>query len=669
MNLYVIDYETRSEADIDDGLYKYVTHPSTEVLCVSAAPVDGGDPWLWSPSKFFSFDKDPFFHILPEDACFIAHNAGFDRLITEHVLPKHLGFPASWAHTDRWMCSARQASASLLPYRLTDACKAAKLAHKKDPRGKELIRKLSIGPWDPHYKDSEEMEHMRIYCARDVLATRALWHATRPLTAAEWAWYAMNERINDRGVYVDQVFAEKAAKLAKALKSTVDDELGALRPGLTASAHVAKGRFLGDLLRAHEGLREACRKPSGAYSCDQSRRTLLREAFCNDDVRDHFDPDTLKTLEAFLDALDRGSGVAAKKYDKMLQLVDSDGRLRGQYVFMGAGQTGRFSSWGVQIHNLKRRTPEDRPFAEVRSVLLGGGSANVDQATLGACLRPTFRAAPGKVLTWGDWSAIEARVLPWLADHVQARPVLQAFEQGRDIYVETAAKLLRKRPDQVTKHDRQVAGKVPTLFLGYGGGRGAFLVGARAYGLQVTETEAEDFKHAWRRANPWANAFWQALKNGWDFAFDNPGNWVRAGRVRYLYHRAHHTMYCALPSGRPLVYPAVDAEWRYVEKIDRRVRQFTFRAVEGNSTFRKDVWYGLLAENVTQAVAADVLMTTLERVERAGLDVVLHTHDEVVIEDTEGREKELVELMETLPDWAEGLPLKAEAESGERYGK
>lgn len=322
---------------------------------------------------------------------------------------------------------------------------------------------------------------------------------------------------------------------------------------------------------------------------------------------------------------------------------------------------------------------------------------------LGLLIRPAFIARPGRTFVWCDWSAIEARVLPWLANSRSAEAVLDIFRENDkdksrpDIYKITAGALLNKHPSEVTDDERQAYGKVPVLSLGFGGGLGALVAMATNYRVYLDETTGLKVIEGWRETNPWARGFWGKHDRGESFglwgainrALEDPNTIHTAGRVAYVYDPQYMggTVFCALPGGRLLTYPTIRWEKREVE-WPKGSKQLVERTV---LSFRKDygrsfLWYGKLAENVTQALAASILRGTLVKLEydeiNPGHDdekfvdlmpVVGHTHDEVLTEPREEEADDAAQLLHDVMvegfDWSEGLPLAAEATTNWYYTK
>jgi DNA polymerase len=279
-------------------------------------------------------------------------------------------------------------------------------------------------------------------------------------------------------------------------------------------------------------------------------------------------------------------------------------------------------------------------------------------------LRPALLPAPGKVLIAADWSAIEARVNPWLSRSNSGAEKLAIFERGEDVYKVNAAATFRVAIEDVTKGQRQV-GKVQELACGFAGGVGAFAAMGRIYGINLPESEARKMVDAWRRANTWSVPFWQALEEAYTRAMRNPGHEFHAGRITYLFDRQH--LWYALPSGRVLCYPFARLEAEGVTYAKASWKP----AADAAEWPRGRLWRGLACENVTQATAHDLLRHALRRLDAEGHGVVLHVHDEVVVEtdDPGAAQAAMTRAMCEPPAWAAGLPLATEAAVMTRYGK
>lgn len=340
--------------------------------------------------------------------------------------------------------------------------------------------------------------------------------------------------------------------------------------------------------------------------------------------------------------------------------------------------------------------------------------------TLSMLVRPSFIASPGKTYVWGDWSAIEARVLPWLSGSPGGQAVLDIFEVSDhdktqpDIYMRTACALIGEDPmywwacyrgehgevlQKQAEYLRQGQGKVPVLSLGFGGGLGALQAMAINYGVFLDDAKGQWVVDTWRATNPWARAFWgshdrdgsSGLWGAANQALENPGEAFTAGRVAYVYDKNYlgGTLFCGLPCGRLLTYP--DIRWRTRSVKDKRtgemkdVTALWFKKGYGWSA----LWYGKLAENVTQATAGSILREVLVWLDprftpfpdlindgnrmTSWMPVVGHTHDEAVTEPAEDRKTDaarvLKQIMEHRADWRLDLPLVAEITEKWYYSK
>jgi DNA polymerase len=297
--------------------------------------------------------------------------------------------------------------------------------------------------------------------------------------------------------------------------------------------------------------------------------------------------------------------------------------LRGQYRFAGAGQTGRMSSKGAQIQNLTRDVLGEDGAEEAALVnmiadgcdyqaLVAARPVDVPVARkLALLVRPALIAGPGKTFVWSDWSAVEARVTPWLAASAGAERVLDIFRANDcdpslpDIYTLAAADILHKDPRAITKAERAI-GKVAVLALGFGGSVGALQRMALNYRIHLDNAEARRIVTAWREASPWAREFWDALWDAALSAWELPGQVTTAGRLAFVYRDDYlgGALFMALPSGRLLTYPR--PRWRDVDILDKdgtptgeKRNEPSFRRAHG----RAKLWHGTLCENAVQAIA------------------------------------------------------------------
>jgi DNA polymerase len=651
MTLWV-DFETRSACDLKvAGVYNYVQDASTEVLCMSYAFGDD-DVKTWLP--FYTdaqghVKKTPFpIQIAEYTGPIYAHNAAFERLIFWYVL--QINFKL-----EQFVCTASQARANCAPGSLEDVGRFAGASMKKDHRGAQLIRLLCIPPFK---EDPALMAEMVAYCEQDVRAMRSISKALRPLSAEELADYHVNERINDRGVLVDVPLCNAAVKFASDELIEIEQIVAEVTEGEITSVRSPKmrqwviDRVGPQALKLMESYKDGEKK----YSIDKTVRANLLAMENPDEVP----PNVQEVIQCADDLW--ASSVA--KFSRLAQLADvEDQRVRGAFVFAGGSATGRASSYGAQVHNFTRKTA-DVP-STVRNDMVRGhaivpkhGKRVTD--VLKGMLRPALIPALGKHLVVADWSSIEARATPWLSNCPAGERKLAIFAQGEDVYKVNAAATFGVPVAEVNGEQRQI-GKVQELACGFAGGIGAFAAMGRAYGVHLPESDAKRMVDAWRRANPWSVPYWQNLEEAYTRAMRNKGHEFSVGRVTYMYDGQH--LWYALPSGRVLCYPFAKLEPDGVTYAKAAWKP----AADAKEWPRARLWKGLACENITQATANDLLRHALRQLD----DVVLHVHDEIVLETDRPEEmaERLGRVMCTPPIWAAGLPLSVEVAIMSRYGK
>jgi DNA polymerase len=628
--IFWTDFETASECDLPEaGVYNYARHPSTRVLCMSYAFNDG-PVMTWRPGE-----------PMPDVRGQIrAHNAAFERLIFWHVLKMDIPL-------EQFYCTAAQARANCAPGSLEDVGRFAGLSMRKDHRGAYLVRKCCMPPFN-----TELLPELIEYCEQDVRTMRAASQAMRELTPEELEDYHVNERINDRGVLVDINLCSAAVKYAADELREIEAAVVEITGGEVTSVRSPRMRLWVQERLGPEALKLMQREDK--MSIDKTVRANLLAI----DDPEEVPPDVKEVIQCADDLW--ASSVA--KFDRLRNLACADGRVRGAFVFAGGSATGRASSYGAQVHNFTRKCADDP--ASVRHAMVRGhaivpkyGRRVTD--VLRGMLRPALIPTKGSSLVVADWSAIEGRVNPWLSDRGDKK--LQHFREGLDVYKVNAAKTFNVSYDDVNKEQRQI-GKVQELACGFGGGIGAFAAMGRVYGVNLPEPQARKMVNGWRLANDWAPPFWRDLEVAYIRALRNKGKEFTAGKITYLAD-GKHLWYC-LPSGRVLCYPFA----RFEDDGGITYAKASWKpAADAKEWPRARLWPGLACENVTQATAHDLLREALRRLD----GVVLHVHDEIVIETYQPEEAKarLEEVMTTPPFWAEGLPLDVEASVMDRYGK
>ncbi len=658
MSILWLDYETRSRCDLRSrGSYNYAQDPSTEVICMAYA-FDDEDVQLWTPDQ--PFPKRVAQHFFSDEQI-RAHNAGFDRLITEFVLCHDYKVPTPVL--TQWYCTAAQARANCAPGSLEDVGRFASSSMRKDHRGNQLIRLLCIPKADGTFNtDPTLMAEMGNYALQDVRTMRAISQAMRQLSPDELLDYHVNERINDRGVLLDKPLCEAAVRYASEELQEIEQIVAEVTEGEITSVRSPKMRewVLARVGDEAKKLMEVYKDGDKKYSIDKSVRANL--LILAEENPDQIPPEVADVIQCADDLW--ASSVA--KFKRLKDLADEeDNRVRGAFVFAGGSATGRASSYGAQVHNFTRKCAKDPDAvrqAMVRSHAIVPTFGRRVTDVLKGMLRPALIPMHGKSLVVADWSGIEARVNPWLSNSDAGISKLSLFARGEDVYKVNAAATFHVKVEEVSSDQRQI-GKVQELACGFAGGVGAFAAMGRAYGILLPEPQAKRMVAGWRMANPWATPYWQDLEEAYTRAMRNKGFEFSAGRVTYLYDGQH--LWYALPSGRVLCYPFAKLEADGITYAKSAWKP----AADAKEWPRARLWKGLACENITQAVANDLLRHSLRQLD----DVILHVHDEIVVEcETEQTEqviKEMEEVMCTPPDWAKGIPLGVEIHAMQRYGK
>jgi len=645
MTLWV-DFETRSACDLKTaGVYNYAQDASTDVLCMSYA-FDDSDVQTWLPDQPFPAA------VAQHTGLICAHNAAFERLIFWYVLQMNFKL-------EQFYCTAAQARANCAPGSLEDVGRFAGASMKKDHRGAQLIRLLSIPQANGSFRqDATLMAEMVAYCEQDVRAMRAISLGMRPLSEDELADYHVNERINDRGVMVDVPLCQAAVKFASDEMIEIEEIVAEVTEGAITSVRSPKMRqWVIDRVgpRALK-LMESHKDGEKKYSIDKTVRANLLAMEDPDEIP----PAVAEVIQCADDLW--ASSVA--KFSRLANLADvEDQRVRGAFVFSGGSATGRASSYGAQVHNFARKCAAE-PDA-VRNAMVRGhtivpkyGKRVTD--VLKGMLRPALIPAAGNHLVVADWSAIEARVNPWLSNCYAGERKLEIFAKGEDVYKVNAAATFGVAIDAVDDRQRQI-GKVQELACGFAGGIGAFAAMGRVYGVHLPEPDAKRMVDAWRRANAWSVPYWQKLEESYTRAMRNKGHEFPVGRITYMFDGQH--LWYMLPSGRVLCYPYARLEEDGITYAKAAWKP----AADAKEWPRARLWKGLACENITQAVANDLLRHSLRQLD----DVVLHVHDEIVLESADPVEAaaRLERVMCTPPAWAKGLPLAAGVSVMTRYGK
>ena len=630
-----MDIETFSDVDlIKCGVYAYADSPAFEVL-LFAYSFDGGETRVIDLAQGEELPGEVAEAVFDGSVVKTAFNANFERT----CLSKHFG---RYLPPDSWHCSAVQAAVLALPRSLEDVGAVLGLDEQKMKEGRELIRYFCV-PCKPTKANGgmrrnlpchapEKWELFKTYCMRDVDVEKAIRRKLYkfPIPEGEMELYRLDQRINDRGVLVDMGLVRQAVVCERLHKEVVTRRAYELT-GLENPNSVAQLKgWLGENGVEAESLSKKAVSDMIGES-DGEVEELLR----------------LRLLMA---------KTSVKKYEAMERSVCSDGRVHGLLQFYGANRTGRWAGRLVQVQNLPQNHIEDLELA--RRLVREGRFEDVEMLydstpkVLSELIRTAFVPEPGCRFIVADFSAIEARVLAWLAGE---RWRLEVFSSHGKIYEASASAMFHVPIEEVTKGSplRQ-KGKIAELGLGYGGAAGA-LVSMGALDMGLSEDDLPPLVAAWRRANPHITQFWWDVdKAAVEAVTKRTG--TRAGRIGFEYRSG--ILFVTLPSGRKLAYVKPRMA---VNKFGRE--GLTYEGILENKKWGRIETYGpKLVENIVQGTARDLLAEAMLRVERKGYPIVMHCHDEIIAEVSEGSGsvEEMCEVMAVCPSWAAGLPLRAD---------
>ena len=631
-----IDFETRSAVDLrKTGVYKYAADPSTDIWCMAYKAPWSDDVLVWQPGN----ERDIYLEDwIMAGGLLSAWNANFERTIWNEVMVGRYQWPAT--RIKQWRCTMAQASAMGLPRALGQAAAVLGVEEQKDKTGAALMlrmarpRKVNADGSYTWWNTKDKVEQLIQYCRQDVRTELSVAEVLNEMPDSERRLYQLDQRINDRGVKVDRDLIERVNKLANSASENIDAEIKRLTNGQVKAATNAMD--LTAWLRGYE---------LNVTSVD--KQTVARMLSI-----DGLHPIIKQVLKLRQD----GAKSSTAKYDAMVNAADADDRMRGLLMYHGAA-TGRWSGRLVQPQNFPRPVKKNDELETIIAKL----KADKDVSEHGAgtiiasdLLRSMLIAEDGHRLMFADYSAIEARVLAWMAGQ---NDLVETFRKGEDVYKEMASAIYNKAVDAISDDERQV-GKMAILGCGYGMGGKRFAEQCASMGIKVDEDEAKRIVAVYREKNNRIAQYWRDVEQ--DFV-----EMVKqAGRVG--------TVGLALPSGRSLTYhnPRIiqrETPWgamrdtAQVDTLNSVTRQWVSQII----------WGGLLTENVVQATARDMMATAMMALEVKGYNVILSVHDEIICEvpDNFGSLDEMIDIMTRVPAWAEGCPINAEGKEGKRYRK
>lgn len=631
-----IDIETYSSNDLKScGVYKYVEAPDFTIL-LFAYSVDRGPVTCCDFAQGETLPENVVEALRDPGVVKTAFNAAFERVCISHYFGWPLMDPA------QWRCTMVRAARMGLPLSLGQCGEVLRLADGKMKEGAALIRYFSVPNRGKRHLPADAPDRWEVfkkYCIRDVEVEQAILAKVRRLEipAFDEELYTVDQRINDRGVMIDAQMVANAARF--------DDDYKA---ELLKEAQQISGM---ENPNSPAQIKQYIHQATGLPIQSLNKKDL-------DDIEKQLKywPKPRRVLE-----IRREMGKTSnKKYPAMLQCVCQDGRIHGLLQFCGAARTGRWAGRLVQIQNLPQNHLQDLDYARqlVKAGDLADFELNYSNPTqvLSELIRTAFIAKPGCTFHVCDFSAIEARVIAWIAGE---NWVLDVFRNGGDIYCATASQMFGV---PVEKHganaELRQKGKIAVLALGYGGGIGALEnMGGSKMGL--TEREEKEIIQKWRDANPRIVKFWATVESAAIKALKTGESTTIHRGIEVAKRWGMLTI--TLPSGRIVCYPRARIGTEYGDswRGDHEIIEY-----EGlNQTTKKweaiRTYGGKLTENIVQSVARDILGIVILRAEAAGLKIVFHIHDEIIVEAEPGQTLEDVTAIFSQPiDWCKDLPLK-----------
>lgn len=629
-----VDIETYSDRDLSKcGVYKYAESPNFEILLFSYS-ADGGNVHVIDIAGGEELPHEIEKALVDESVTKWAFNAQFERV----CLSRYLGH---WLRPESWRCTMVWAAYLGLPLSLDGTGAVLGLEKQKLKEGKDLIRYFSV-PCKPTKANGgrtrnlpsdapDKWEQFRAYNVRDVETEQAIQARLHkfPVPEDEWQNYILDQQINDRGIQLDLDLVAQAIRFDERSRAELTKQM----MGLTALDNPNSVAQMKAWLAEH------------GVETDTLDKAAVKEMLKSA-------PHDLKQVLELRQSLAKSS---VKKYTTMDAAVCKDGRARGLLQFYGANRTGRWAGRLIQVQNLPQNHLPD--LAQARSLVKSGSFEMLDAlydsvpGVLSELIRTAFVPRPGYKFIVADFSAIEARVIAWLAGETWRNEV---FATHGKIYEASASQMFQVPIEEITKGSplRQ-KGKIAELALGYGGSVGALkAMGALEMGL--AEHELQPLVNAWRSANPKIVRLWWDVDKAAMTAVSERTNTQTHG---ICFECKSGMLFIVLPSGRRLAYvkPKIGQNRFGGEAV-------TYEGVGISKKWERIESYGpKFVENIVQAISRDILCHALRRLDAAGFPIVMSVHDEVVIEaPPEVSPDDVCRHMAETPPWAQGLLLRAE---------
>ena len=647
--MIVIDFESRSKIDLKTvGVYKYTLHPSTLPLCM-AYKVGSAKTKIWLPGDSFPFARN--FESIIE-----AHNANFERNFWNNIMVPVFEWPQ--VPLERWRCSMAKVSLFALPRKLEKVAAVLKTTHQKDMTRHRAMMYLA----KPHkihrqdeYKfknDSKKFEITNIYCMGDVNTEYEVSAHFPALSPSELALYQLDQRMNDRGIYIDLPTVKSAIIILEELTDEKNSRLFDITEGEIKTS--------GQTVKIREWI--------------DDNDSIIIPDLQKDTVLEYLAMDNLpKRTREILEIRQLLSKTSTKKLLAMKKRVCADGRVRDNVEYYGADRTGRHAGRGMQVQNFPKDTPPDQDTlldiirsGDLETLQILGNPSEI----ISHCLRGMLTAAPGKILRCADFASIEARVLAWISD---CKRSLRIFKTGGDPYIDMAAPIYNVKRLEVTKAQRDI-GKRAVLGCGYQMGGLKFQAIVKSYtGIILSFDFCQAVVKTYRETYPEIPRFWKLM----NAAAINTVQTGKSHTVRDLrFGMRKGVLHLKLPSGRCLSYQDPKIMYAYPPwGGPSKLPKVTYMEVDSQTRqwIRNDTYGGKLTENATQAIARDFMCASMLRVDSVSeYDILMPVHDEVLAEcDPEFESLEhFVGLMKgPSPQWGKDCPIEAEGWEGLRYHK
>ena len=635
MKTLSIDIETFSDVDIKLGVYKYVNSPVFDILLFSYS-VDFGDVEVLDLKNGDEISEDLIKALQDDTIIKTAFNASFERL----CLNKYLGI-----NSVNWDCTMIKAWSCGIGGGLASVGSAIGLSEDdaKMKESKALIKKF-CSPQNRKINitgdDKKDWELFKDYCKRDIEVEIRINLKLDKFKTTEFEknLYILDQKINDIGIRLDIEMVKNAIKI---------DEEQALKMQLRYRELTGL-----DNPNSLKDIKEFIKRLSGK-TVNSITKGNLKDLI--EEFKEYPEIVEVLMIRSVL------SKTSTAKYSMMNDVVLEDGRSRGNIQFYGAYRTGRWAGRLIQVHNLPRNYLRDLDLA--RELIKNGDYETLKMCyddlsdTLSQCLRTAIIPEDGKKFIVSDFSAIEARVVAWFAEE---KWVLDVFNTTGKIYEATASRMFHVPIESVTKgSDMRQRGKVATLALGYQGGVGA-LEAMGALKMGIPEDELQGLVDAWRNANKNIVKFWYETEKAVMTAISTRQS-VSFAKGKLKASVKSGILFITLPSGRKLAYArprlVPHEKWEGKDKII-----YSDRNSVGSDWIDRDTYGGTLVENIVQATSRDILGESMLALDKVGYDIVMHVHDEVVVEIDKNKDElsNVCEIMGKEISWAKGLPLRAD---------